>query len=67
MQLCVKDQAQHQVAKAEQLAYHYLIDVVQPVEHTVEVDVDPEDEKQDDESPIEQAAWTLVVFGKEHD
>ena len=67
MQLRVKDQAQHKVAKAEQLAYHYLIDVVQPIEHTVEVDVDPEDEKQDNEGPVEQTAWTLVVLGKEHD
>lgn len=67
MQLSVEDQAHDQVAKAEQLPDHDLVDVVQAVDDAEQEDVNPEDQEDGEKNPVDELARASIVLGQEHD
>ena len=62
MKFSVKDESTYQVTEPDKLSKHDLIDVVQAVNETEEVDIDPEAEQHDKESPVQNLHWLLVVL-----
>ena len=62
MKFGVKDESAYQITEPNKLSKYNLIDVVQAVNETIEVDIDPEAEQHDKESPVQNLHWLLVIL-----